>query len=134
MGLFSWVVIRAGQTGEEFRDVVPGLDAFQDRRADDSGFGHGCPPPFQGGKIMSFSTLIFAYLGPETVLPMTSALAGAAGVVMLFGRSSLRWASGAVKGLVSRARPRSKPNTRSRKIGNGPVGPIGSPERERAQS
>jgi hypothetical protein len=34
--------------------------------------------------------VIFAYMGPETVLPMTSCLAAAAGVVLMFGRSVCR--------------------------------------------
>lgn len=32
----------------------------------------------------------FAYIGPETMLPLTSVLAGAVGVVMMFGRNVLR--------------------------------------------
>ena len=30
--------------------------------------------------------MIFAYFGPETVLPLTSVLTGLAGVVLMFGR------------------------------------------------
>jgi hypothetical protein len=73
------------------------------------------------GLDMSFSMAIFAYLGPETMLPMTSAVAGVAGVVMLFGRGSFRWASEKVRGLASRIRRRPKPTGKSRKIGRGPV-------------
>ena len=32
--------------------------------------------------------LLLAYLGPETMLPMTSVLAGIAGFVMMFGRKA----------------------------------------------
>jgi hypothetical protein len=83
---------------------------------------------------MSFSMAIFAYLGPETMLPMTSVVAGLAGVVMLFGRSSLRWAKGTVRRLASMARSRPKPRAKTRKIGTGQVGRIGSPGRERART
>ncbi len=83
---------------------------------------------------MSFSMAIFAYLGPETMLPMTSIVAGLAGVVMLFGRSSLRWASGMVRSLASMVRPRPKPRAKTRKIGKGPVGQVGSPDGERART
>ena len=83
---------------------------------------------------MGFSTVILAYLGPETMLPVTSAVAGVAGVVLLFGRSSLRWASGAARGLVSMVRPRPKPGAKARKIGKGPVRRIASPRTTRARS
>lgn len=33
--------------------------------------------------------MLFAYLGPETLLPMTSVLAAAVGVVAMFGRNTL---------------------------------------------
>ena len=34
--------------------------------------------------------MLLAYFGPETVLPLTSIVAAAVGVVMMFGRNSLR--------------------------------------------
>jgi hypothetical protein len=34
--------------------------------------------------------MLLAYFGPETVLPITSAIAGAAGVLMMFGRGIFR--------------------------------------------
>jgi len=36
------------------------------------------------------SILLFAYFGPETVLPVTSVLATIAGLAMMFGRHTLR--------------------------------------------
>lgn len=36
--------------------------------------------------------MLFAYFGPETVLPITSAIAGVAGVFMMFGRQITGWA------------------------------------------
>jgi hypothetical protein len=83
---------------------------------------------------MEFSTAIFAYLGPETILPMTSAVAGVVGVVMLLGRGSLRWVSRTVRGLVSKVKPRRAPRASTRKIGKGPVGPSAATARERTRS
>lgn len=80
---------------------------------------------------MIFCTMILGYLGPETMLPMTSAVAGVAGVAMLFGRSSLRWVSNTVRGLASMTKARPKPRPGARKIGAGPVRPAG---RDRARS
>ena len=34
--------------------------------------------------------MLFAYFGPETTLPLASVLAGVLGVVMMFGRATLR--------------------------------------------
>jgi hypothetical protein len=39
---------------------------------------------------MITSILLFAYFGPETVLPVTSVLATIAGLGMMFGRNTLR--------------------------------------------
>ena len=41
---------------------------------------------------MEMPGMIFAYFGPETVLPLTSIVAAAVGVVMMFGRNTLRFA------------------------------------------
>ena len=41
---------------------------------------------------MEMPGMIFAYFGPETVLPMTSIVAAAVGVIMMFGRNSFRFA------------------------------------------
>ncbi len=46
---------------------------------------------------MFTSPMVLAYFGPETVLPMTSIVATAIGVVMMMGRSSLSWTFEAVK-------------------------------------
>jgi hypothetical protein len=44
------------------------------------------------GKVicMSAPNLLFAYFGPETVLPMTSVVATVLGFAMMFGRHTLR--------------------------------------------
>jgi hypothetical protein len=46
--------------------------------------------------MQSFGFL-FAYFGPETVMPVTSILATAAAVVMMFGKTILRFALGGVR-------------------------------------
>ena len=71
---------------------------------------------------MDHLPMVFAYLGPETMLPMTSVVAGVAGVVMMFGRSSVRWVVGKFRGFTSQ--PKLAP--RVRRIGSGPVGRVES--------
>jgi hypothetical protein len=39
---------------------------------------------------MSNSALVFAYFGPETLLPVTSIVATIVGIVMMLGRGSFR--------------------------------------------
>jgi hypothetical protein len=85
------------------------------------------PDRFQGGKSMDFSTAVFAYLGPETMLPMTSFVAAVVGVVMLSGRATLRMASRMMRGLIGKVRTRSRPSARPRRIGKAPVGRGESP-------
>jgi hypothetical protein len=41
---------------------------------------------------MGMSSLLFAYVGPDTLLPLTSGLAGALGVFLMFGRQVRRLA------------------------------------------
>ncbi len=49
--------------------------------------------------------MLFAYIGPETMMPVASIIAGAVGVVMMFGRSIMMFG----RGLVRRVLPKSKP-------------------------
>ncbi|WP_165067933.1 hypothetical protein [Paludisphaera rhizosphaerae] len=42
-------------------------------------------------------TPLFAYFGPETVLPATSIIATILGVVLMMGKNSIRWCVGLVK-------------------------------------
>jgi hypothetical protein len=81
---------------------------------------------------MNHLPMVFAYLGPETMLPMTSVVAGVAGVLMMFGRSSVRWIVGKFRSLASK--PKAAP--RLRRIGTGPVGrsKTAGMTRERAQN
>ena len=48
--------------------------------------------------------MLFAYVGPETMLPVASAVAAAAGVLLMFGRSVFGFA----RGLVRRVWPAAK--------------------------
>jgi hypothetical protein len=40
---------------------------------------------------MEMPGAIFAYFGPETVLPLTSVVAAVVGVVLMFGRNTVRF-------------------------------------------
>lgn len=50
--------------------------------------------------------ILFAYFSPETYLPVTSVLATVLGVLMMFGRTSLRIIVRAVRRVFGRATPR----------------------------
>lgn len=45
-------------------------------------------------------TPLFAYFGPETVLPATSIIATIVGVILMLGKSSIRWCVGLVRTAV----------------------------------
>lgn len=65
--------------------------------------------------------LILAYFGPDTFLPVASVIAGATGVVLMFGRRSVWF----VRGLVRRVRggssaPAASPAYRRRAPGTLP--------------
>lgn len=47
--------------------------------------------------------MIFAYFGPETVLPLTSTLAAVAGVALMFGRQTFRVLATVVTGVSGRS-------------------------------
>jgi hypothetical protein len=40
---------------------------------------------------MEMPSTIFAYIGPDTLLPLTSVVATVAGVILMFGRNSVRY-------------------------------------------
>jgi hypothetical protein len=42
---------------------------------------------------MSLPSPLFAYFGPETLLPMTSVVATVVGIVLMFGRNAFRLAA-----------------------------------------
>lgn len=41
--------------------------------------------------------MLFAYFGPETMMPVASVIAAAAGVVMMFGRNILQFGRGMIR-------------------------------------
>ena len=45
---------------------------------------------------------VFAYVGPETLVPLTSVVAGAVGAIMIFGRGSWRFAAKVLRRLTSK--------------------------------
>jgi hypothetical protein len=51
--------------------------------------------------------VLFAYFGPETVLPLASVVATVIGAVMMFGRSVWHYAAIPVRWVLNRSRPRS---------------------------
>lgn len=53
---------------------------------------------------MQSTTVLFAYFGPETVMPMTSVVATVAAVVMMFGRTICRFTLGWVRSAWYRMR------------------------------
>jgi len=65
--------------------------------------------------------MFLAYLGPETMLPMTSVLAAVAGVLMMLGRNSWLWLAGVARRLAPWPVARPKPVVRIRRIGTGPM-------------
>ena len=73
---------------------------------------------------MNHLPMVFAYLGPETMLPMTSIVAGLVGFVMMFGRNAWSWVSKTARRLVPRVASEPKVARRVRRIGRGPVGRI----------
>ena len=73
---------------------------------------------------MGLSIAILAYLGPETMLPMTSVAAGVAGVLMMLGRNSHRWVLRTLRAFVPGPATRPEASRRPRRIGNGPAGGI----------
>jgi hypothetical protein len=50
--------------------------------------------------------MFFAYIGPETMMPVASVIAAATGVVLMFGRSVIQFGRKVFRGVW----PKSKPN------------------------
>ena len=51
---------------------------------------------------MQSTTILLAYFSPETMLPATSVVATAVGIVMMFGKGTVRMAIGACRRVLSR--------------------------------
>lgn len=52
--------------------------------------------------------MLFAYFGPDTFMPLTSALAGLAGVVLIFGRTILAFVKLGCRRAIGVLRPAKK--------------------------
>lgn len=61
--------------------------------------------------------MIFAYFGPETLLPLTSIVAVAAGAIMMCGKNTLRFAQYGARALARKvglgSKPASAPSART---------------------
>ena len=60
---------------------------------------------------MDTHNLVFAYFGPETVLPMTSVIATIVGLIMMFGRHSLRLIVGSCRFIIRGAGRMIRPSS-----------------------
>lgn len=54
--------------------------------------------------MLSLDLVVFAYFSPETLLPLTSVIASAVGVFLLFGSNVLRLARRALRTVTMRGR------------------------------
>ena len=54
--------------------------------------------------------MVFAYFGPETMLPLASVVATVVGVVMMFGRLSLKFAMAPFQWLLRKGRGEASPS------------------------
>lgn len=66
--------------------------------------------------------MLFAYFGPETILPLASVLATVFGVVMMFGRLSFRIALAPFRWIAEKARKPSASAVRGPAAWRRPVG------------
>jgi len=49
--------------------------------------------PPGGTSSMQMPSMLLAYIGPDTLLPMTSVVATVVGVLLMFGRNSVRYSA-----------------------------------------
>lgn len=61
--------------------------------------------------------MLFAYLGPDTVLPLTSVIAAIAGGVMMFGRGIVAKGRRILGRVTGRSLPAAGPSRRSEVLG-----------------
>jgi hypothetical protein len=55
--------------------------------------------------------MLFAYFGPETMMPVASIIAAVAGVAMMFGRSVFAFFRGVGRRIWPRSRPKNAAST-----------------------
>src|SRR5271166_727562 len=53
----------------------------------------------RSGDTQEVSIMLFAYVGPETMLPLASILAGVVGVLLMFGRNVMMFGRKVVRGI-----------------------------------
>jgi hypothetical protein len=53
----------------------------------------------RSGDTEEVSVMLFAYVGPETMLPLASVLAGAVGLLLMFGRNVMMFGRKIVRGV-----------------------------------
>ena len=53
----------------------------------------------RSGDTQEVSIMLFAYVGPETMLPLASILAGVVGVLLMFGRNVMMLGRKIVRGV-----------------------------------
>jgi hypothetical protein len=56
--------------------------------------------------------MLFAYIGPETMMPVASVIAAVAGVVLMFGRNVMAFGRKVFRGIL----PKSKPKTLDKEL------------------
>ncbi len=78
--------------------------------------------------------MILAYLGPETLLPLTSILAAVAGGVLMFGRNLTRLVVGGLRMIARKAKGESTPAGRKSALLRRAGRPDGARRRDRAAS
>jgi hypothetical protein len=51
----------------------------------------------KGIAVVNHASTVLAYLGPETVIPLLSVIAGAIGILLVFGRNAWEMTAAVVK-------------------------------------
>ncbi len=77
--------------------------------------------------------MLFAYFGPETLLPITSVIAGVVGVLMVLGKNTFRFLGLIWSGLWRMVRP-NEPSVPAPHITPTPTGTGNALERRRAKA
>jgi hypothetical protein len=50
--------------------------------------------------------MVFAYIGPETMMPVASIIAAVTGVVLMFGRNVLHLGRAVLRGILPKPKPK----------------------------
>jgi hypothetical protein len=52
--------------------------------------------------------MLFAYIGPETMMPVASVIAAVAGVVLMFGRNVVSFGRNVFRSILPKPKPKPK--------------------------